>query len=62
MSRSFPAKYSGVCANCDGQIVVGQNVGFMDDDLIHVKCPPPPAFCPNCNLVLPASDVCGECE
>lgn len=62
MSRSFAAKYPGVCANCDGQIVVGQQVGFMDDELIHVKCPKPEATCPVCFMVLPASGLCGVCD
>lgn len=62
MSRQFAARFSGPCAHCDEGISAGQRVEFMDDDLVHVRCPKPAATCPKCFLVLPASGECGACD
>lgn len=62
MSRSFAARFPNTCGWCRNPIAAGQRVQYIDDDLVHVTCPPPPKTCPTCHLILPASGVCGECE
>jgi hypothetical protein len=62
MSRQFAARFPGTCGHCDHDITPGQIVEFIDDDLVHVRCPPPPAICPSCHFVIPVSGVCETCQ
>ena len=63
MSRPFIAKFDGHCAACDQPIKAGFRVKYdPDGDLVHATCPRPLTYCPACNLVLPASGVCGVCD
>lgn len=60
---TFAAKYSGRCANaCDEQIEVGDDVLFVEGELMHVGCvsgagglEAAGAPCPSCWLV-------GKCD
>lgn len=61
IARDFMAQYAGPCGQCDQGIRPGQRVIYRDDVLQHFTCPPAPAVCPDCYLVLPASGVCGDC-
>lgn len=63
---SFTAEYHGPCANC-GSDVKDTEVSYNGaDDLEHVVCPDPTAaqrpICPGCQMELPVTGVCGECE
>lgn len=54
------AEYHQECARC-GEDVYGKEICWfgVDDDLVHVKCPPPPKpqpTCPRCYL-----QHAGEC-
>lgn len=66
MSRPFEAKYAGRCGLCDGEIVTGSRVAYMDDELVHSgKCPADHSraefICPRCQIVMPATGVCDLC-
>jgi hypothetical protein len=53
---TFEARYPGTCAaDCGQRIHPGQNVTYVDEQLVHATCadhPPParrePAVCPSC--------------
>lgn len=57
--RSFSAKYRGLCAGeCGETIRVGDEVVFVDNELMHTACVSDPApggrvesVCPDCFLV-----------
>lgn len=36
--RLFIAEYPGECAACDGPIVLGDMVGYVDDELLGECC------------------------
>lgn len=60
MSRPFEARYGGRCAaDCGGPIREGDQVVFVDDELVHTACVeamddershrrPDPVVCPSC--------------
>ena len=62
---SFRAKYPGVCAICDDQLVEYND----DEELSHVLCPEdmssltgkPRPVCPSCFVQLPLTGKCDEC-
>jgi hypothetical protein len=53
---SFHARYDGVCAaHCDQRIHPGDEVAYVEGQLVHVGCEPaaddepaPRPVCPNC--------------
>jgi len=63
---SFPARYGGKCAaDCDRRIFAGDEVEYVDDQLVHVGCVPAPdvekeprPVCPTCFQEIALS---GEC-
>jgi hypothetical protein len=60
--RTFEARYPGRCGICDERIHVGDEVGYVDDEIAHAKCPHPTALaepCPRCFMVPAANGVCG---
>jgi hypothetical protein len=67
MSRPFAARYGGPCAaDCGERIHAGDEVVYVDDELMHTGCVPygdhpadprpGPAACPSCWTV-----HAGEC-
>lgn len=67
MSRPFAANYASRCAWCDDLIAAGDQVVYIDDELVHAgRCPGgdtrDEAICPKCCLVLPTSGVCRVCD
>lgn len=36
--RTFEAKYDGPCGLCDGRIKEGEDVVYVDDELVHALC------------------------
>lgn len=51
---TFTARYHGTCTSCEGHISPGDQVAWVDDDIVHADCesprePPAPA------------EVCTEC-
>lgn len=43
MSAVFDARYPGRCASCDGRINEGDQVTYVDDELVHTECTDDPA-------------------
>jgi hypothetical protein len=64
---SFEAKYPGGCAAC-GEEVRGTMVTFdATRSLVHDVCPEalpakPLKVCPGCNMALPATGRCDDCD
>lgn len=63
-SRTFPARYTGRCNTCDDLIYEGDQVLFVDEQLVHADCTAnttperPTDLCPRCYIALPVN---GEC-
>ncbi len=60
MSTVFRAHYPGRCANCDERIEPGDEVGYVENVVVHAGCeaatPGPerePDICPTCHLQRP---------
>lgn len=56
----FSAKYSGRCARCPHRIEPGDDVVYVDDELVHLECEDTPptrertaVVCPKCWLEQP---------
>lgn len=67
-SRVFEAQFPGACAGCPNGIDTGEDVRYVDDQLVHVGCKPPPdptkvqrPLCPRCFMELPIAGECGTC-
>lgn len=61
----FNARYDGTCWNCGSEIWEGDEVTYdPTGDLVHEACVAPqvPDVCPDCNMTLPASGICGVCR
>lgn len=39
-SRVFTALYPGTCGECEEEIAPGDEVRFVDDELVHEDCNP----------------------
>lgn len=39
-SRIFAAAYSGTCDECGDEIEPGDDVQYVDDELVHADCNP----------------------
>lgn len=64
---TFIAKYRGVCDTCGEAINVGDEADFLQDEVVHVKCPESAQFdlarravCPRCQMEKPVSGECCE--
>lgn len=58
MSGEFTARYPGPCAaDCGHRIKPGDQVAYVDAELVHVDCTPrperPAVICPTCWLTKP---------
>lgn len=58
MTRTFPARFDGVCAaGCDSRIHPGDPVRYEDGQLVHDTCAPKP----DPLELRPTEVVCGVC-
>lgn len=57
--RTFRARYPGRCGNCDEPIEPGDEVTYVDEDVVHADCDTPEPtgrptpVCPACHLTQP---------
>lgn len=65
MSAPFTARYAGPCAGCEERIFGGDEVWFVDDQLVHVGCMPAPErepdprpVCPTCFMEIALNGAC----
>lgn len=56
---SFEAKYPGLCAACDEGIKPGASVTYVNDQLVHARCPESRTPCLSCFMVPAANGACG---
>lgn len=68
MSAVFTALYRSQCVGCDNDVVPGDDVTWVDDQLVHLNCAGaaeathrraerPPTVCGRCHLTTPC-----DCE
>ncbi len=62
---TFPARYPGRCGGCDQGIQPGDEVEYVDEQLVHAGCIPMPEVeteprpvCPTCFTTIALNGAC----
>lgn len=68
MPATFTTTFASPCGSCGRMIPKDTPATWEDDEVVHVDCPGPPLdmspaqVCVNCNMVLPKTGRCDECD